>query len=295
MKLAEARPTDAEVLRVLAESQAAQGKYAPSAASYRKAWEASGRGSLEILQGLSAALVADGKEAAAVAAVQEASAPGGSSGIGASELQLLAGKVFSQWRGHVPDAIAVYDALIEVRGRCLREGDGLGSGLEMVTGGLTDVGSQTAHSPHAPCSLPIFLPCPLQASPEDFRGYLAKGLLLKEQGREGERPCREGAHGRSSVCGWTACSRTDACRRRCSCSPRHMPSPPLLSCAPLHQATPRATSSRQSTTPRAPTGRWSTPSWTAGSDEALPCLPSSRRQRCCAEAGQPGQRRAAAA
>lgn len=36
VQLAAARPDDAEVLRVLAEAQAAQGKYAPSAGSYRK-------------------------------------------------------------------------------------------------------------------------------------------------------------------------------------------------------------------------------------------------------------------
>lgn len=61
-------------------------------------------------------LVADGKEAAAVEAVQAARAAAGSSGIGDTELQLLAGKTYAQWRGHVPDALAVYDGLIEVDG-----------------------------------------------------------------------------------------------------------------------------------------------------------------------------------
>ena len=51
-QLAAAKPEDADVLRVLAEAQAAQGEWAASVASYRKAWEASGRSSLEILQGL---------------------------------------------------------------------------------------------------------------------------------------------------------------------------------------------------------------------------------------------------
>lgn len=58
--------------------------------------------------------MADGKEADAVAAVQAAQAPGGSSGIGEVELALLAGKTYAQWRGHAPDAVAVYDGLIEV-------------------------------------------------------------------------------------------------------------------------------------------------------------------------------------
>ncbi|KAL4458116.1 hypothetical protein ABPG75_012981 [Micractinium tetrahymenae] len=136
-KLAAARPGDAEVLRVLAEAQAAQAKWGAAAGSYRKAWEAGGRGSLEVLQGLAGVLVADGKEAAAVQAVQAARAEGGSSGVGDAELALLLAKTYAQWRGHVPDALAVYDLLIESR-------------------------------------------------PDDFRAYLAKGLLLKEQGREGD-------------------------------------------------------------------------------------------------------------
>lgn len=62
------------------------------------------------------ALVADGKEADAVAAVQAAQAAGGSSDIGEVELALLAGKTYATWRGHAADAVAVYDGLIEVRG-----------------------------------------------------------------------------------------------------------------------------------------------------------------------------------
>lgn len=116
-RLAAERPGDAEVLRVLAEAQSLQGEWAAAAASYRKAWEAGGRGSLEVLQGLAGTLLADGKEAAAVEAVQAARQAGGSSGIGDVELQLLLAKTYSQWRGHAPDAQAVYDGLIEVRGR----------------------------------------------------------------------------------------------------------------------------------------------------------------------------------
>ncbi|KAI3435550.1 hypothetical protein D9Q98_001615 [Chlorella vulgaris] len=136
VRLREAKPGDAEVLRVLAETQASQRKWEPAVANYRLAWEAGGRGSAEVLQGLAAALLADGKEAAAVEAVQAAQAEGGST-IGGAELQLLAAKTYAQWRGHVPDAIAVYDKLIETR-------------------------------------------------PEDFRAYLAKGLLLQDQGRAGD-------------------------------------------------------------------------------------------------------------
>lgn len=35
--------------------------------------------------------------------------------LGSVEAQLLLGKVYSQWRGHTADALAVYDALTEVR------------------------------------------------------------------------------------------------------------------------------------------------------------------------------------
>ena len=51
-KLAAAQPGDADVLRVLAESQAAQGKFGDAAGSYRKAWQAGGQSSLDVLQGL---------------------------------------------------------------------------------------------------------------------------------------------------------------------------------------------------------------------------------------------------
>ena len=172
-KLAAAQPGDADVLRVLAESQAAQGKFGDAAGSYRKAWQAGGQSSLDVLQGLAGeegdgrgggcgqwaggrwagqatrvgftaaaearahacpadheclalpapaclyqpagVLIADGKESAAADAVQAARAAGGSSGIGATELALLAGKTYAQWRGHAPDAVAIYDSLIEVR------------------------------------------------------------------------------------------------------------------------------------------------------------------------------------
>lgn len=52
VRLAEAKPGDAEVLRVLAEAQAAQEKWGSAAGSYRKALEAGGHSSLEVLQGL---------------------------------------------------------------------------------------------------------------------------------------------------------------------------------------------------------------------------------------------------
>ena len=50
--LSAAKPGNADVLRVLAESQAAQSEWAAAASSYKQAWEAGGKNSLEVLQGL---------------------------------------------------------------------------------------------------------------------------------------------------------------------------------------------------------------------------------------------------
>jgi hypothetical protein len=122
-RLKAGKPGDVEVLRVLAEVQAAQGRWAEAAASYSSAWEACGRRSLEVLTALAGALVADGREAAALEAIKAAQSDG-SSGIGSTELQLLAAKTYAQWRGHVPDALLVYDALIEVCGVCGGVGGG---------------------------------------------------------------------------------------------------------------------------------------------------------------------------
>ena len=38
----------------------------------------------------------------------------GMAGIGEVELHLLLAKTYSQWRGHIPEALAVYDAIIKV-------------------------------------------------------------------------------------------------------------------------------------------------------------------------------------
>ena len=84
-----------------------------------------------MLQGLTAAQASAGQQAAAVATLK-ALAP--SEGLGEVEVQLLLGKTYAAWQGHVGDALEVYDRLIESR-------------------------------------------------PEEFRGYLAKGLLLKANGR----------------------------------------------------------------------------------------------------------------
>jgi Flp pilus assembly protein TadD len=136
--LTAARPGDAEAWRVLAEARGAGGDVPGASAAYRRAWEAGGRGSLEVLTGLSAALAADGKEKAAVDELRALAAdPEVSGRLGELELGLLLGKAYSQWRGHSGDAVAQYDALAA-------------------------------------------------AHPDDFRPPLAKGLLLRREGREGD-------------------------------------------------------------------------------------------------------------
>jgi hypothetical protein len=114
------------------------------------------------LQGLTDALIANGQQSKAVkkltqlrdglalapptpapaAAAADAAGPASSSGRAPRPLdpvavQLLLGKAYAGWRGHDPDALAAYDALIK-------------------------------------------------SAPEDFRGYLAKGVFLKERGRRGD-------------------------------------------------------------------------------------------------------------
>lgn len=135
-RLTSARPDDAEAWRVLAETQGALGERGAAVDAYRRAWVASEQGSLEVLTGLTGALVADGKEAEAVDLVRAARDAGGA-GLGSTEVELLLGRTYAQWRGHVSDALSTYDNLI-------------------------------------------------QASPEDFRPYLAKGLLLRQEGRLGD-------------------------------------------------------------------------------------------------------------
>ncbi len=57
------------------------------------------------------------KEGRALVASSAAAVP--EVGLGAVEVELLLGKVYSQWRGHISDALAVYDGLTQVRCCCL--------------------------------------------------------------------------------------------------------------------------------------------------------------------------------
>ena len=88
--------------------------YRGAVSAYDKSIEASGAASLPQLQGLATALVADKRPAEAIRRLQAVEGAVGSEGaIGAVELELLIGKVYSQWERHFSSALAVYDGLIE--------------------------------------------------------------------------------------------------------------------------------------------------------------------------------------
>jgi len=112
-KLTIAKPNDVEPLRVLAEARSATGELSKATEAYRKAWKVAGENNLEILTGFANALVEEGKPQAAVEQIRVASKSKQAKDIGEVELGLLLAKTYSQWRGHGPDAVAQYDALIE--------------------------------------------------------------------------------------------------------------------------------------------------------------------------------------
>jgi cytochrome c-type biogenesis protein CcmH/NrfG len=112
-KLTAAKPNDVDSLRVLAEAWSAAGEPAKATEAYRKAWKVAGENNLEILTGFASAFVDEGKPQIAVEQIRSASKSSKAKDIGEVELGLLLAKTYSQWRGHGPDAVAQYDALIE--------------------------------------------------------------------------------------------------------------------------------------------------------------------------------------
>jgi tetratricopeptide (TPR) repeat protein len=143
------RSNDPEAWRLLAETRTALGQMGGAAEAYRSAFAAS-PDDIVLLKGLAGSLVADGKQSAAVdeikavgerlrqrssepaqkPAVEEGLLPGNvevmpaeEPGAAASteaparltavEVDLLLAKVYAQWKGHVGDAFAVYDKVIE--------------------------------------------------------------------------------------------------------------------------------------------------------------------------------------
>ncbi|KAI5063798.1 hypothetical protein GOP47_0020468 [Adiantum capillus-veneris] len=150
LQLLKKKPMDVEALRLLGEVENALGKFAESASSYRNALKISPN-SITLWKALAEVIISQGKPDLAVKEVSAERDRLSSSEPHAMDdktqnadpdeatlvqINLLLGKIYVEW-GHVSDALAVYDSII-------------------------------------------------QGYPEDFRGYLAKGLLLKEQGLQGE-------------------------------------------------------------------------------------------------------------
>lgn len=147
-----------EAFRLLGDVQYALKDYDGSAAAYRNAIMVSSKSLLEILRGLTNALLAGEKPNEAVQELLAAkdrlrmeqkglvtsnikadgssSQPNNLEQVDPVQVDLLLGKAYSDW-GHIGDAITIYDSLIATH-------------------------------------------------PDDFRGYLAKGILLKENGKTGE-------------------------------------------------------------------------------------------------------------
>lgn len=148
---------DPEAFRLLGDVRYALKDYDGSVVAYRNAMMESRTGSLEVLSGLTNALVAAKKPNEAVQELLAAkdrlmmreknqdsntqvdgssNRSNGFEQVDPVQIDLLLGKTYSDW-GHIGDAVAVYDSLIA-------------------------------------------------SHPEDFRGYLAKGVLLKANGKVGD-------------------------------------------------------------------------------------------------------------
>jgi len=161
MSKIKSKSQDIQVWRLLGEVETEMGDDAAAAAAYEKAYSLYSSSSsssnpdspdlkLELLQGLTSALTANGKgqdainilnkassssssaAAAASSSSSSSSPPSFSKGLSDIEVGLLKAKVYSQWKGHAIDALATYDQLCD-------------------------------------------------ANPTDFRPFLAKALLLKSQ------------------------------------------------------------------------------------------------------------------
>lgn len=122
-QLVEIKSDDPDAWRLLGETRTALGRNGDAVAAYRAGRERA-REDLGLLKGVAGALVQDGKPELAVQELQgeaewvraraasgEAAEPG-QRALGAVEVDLLLAKVYSQWKGHTGDALAVYERVI---------------------------------------------------------------------------------------------------------------------------------------------------------------------------------------
>ncbi|CAL8467355.1 g6892 [Coccomyxa elongata] len=137
-RLTDKEPSDVAAWQALGEVRSGAGDSKGAVAAYKRAAAEAAEPDLGLLQGLAEALVSDGrpKEAAEYLLEQRKLAEAGR-GVDTVSLELLLGRVYSEWDRHDAEAMAVYDSLID-------------------------------------------------KYPSDFRGYLAKGVLLRKEGRKGD-------------------------------------------------------------------------------------------------------------
>lgn len=123
VQLVELKRDDADAWRLLGETRVALGRMNEAVAAFRAGRERSPE-DIGLLKGVAGALVQDGKPEAAVqelqgvAATIRAQAAAGETAadgrrtLGSVEVDLLLAKVYSQWKGHTGDALAVYERVI---------------------------------------------------------------------------------------------------------------------------------------------------------------------------------------
>eukprot|EP00250_Pteridium_aquilinum_P012289 c20629_g1_i1 orf=280-1575(-) len=147
LQLLEKKPVDVDALRLLGEVQNALGKFAESVISYRKALKVSPR-SIMLWKGLAEALVLQGKPDMAVE-------------------ELAAER----------DRLRSSEPLVKYENEDADE-------ATMVQINLL-LGKTYVEWGHISDALAVY-DAIIKGNPEDFRGYLAKGILLKDQGQNGE-------------------------------------------------------------------------------------------------------------
>lgn len=109
-KLADSKPDDQDVLRLLGETYSAQGNVGKATETFRKAFAVSGSKNLEILTLLTDSLMQAGKQKDSIAEV-ESLRRSNVNGVSDVELGMLQAKLLAQWRGHTPDALVLYEDL----------------------------------------------------------------------------------------------------------------------------------------------------------------------------------------
>lgn len=150
LQLLEKKPLDVDVLRLLGEVQFALGKYGESTTTYRKALKVSPR-SITLRKGLVEALVSQGKPDTAIEEL-------------ASERDRLRSLEADLKDNKLKDDEADEASLVQINlllGKTYAEWSHINDALAVYDSIIKD-------------------------NPEDFRGYLAKGILLRRQDRMGE-------------------------------------------------------------------------------------------------------------